>query len=115
MRMWLGSGSPSSIGTVGCVACGFAKCHNVSDATDDSNCNVYYKTDGSVVIVLDSATSATGFGIYLESDGGQATSCKCPDGYTAMSIPATAGGEYEPTSSGSSNKGLSKTIECKKN
>ena len=104
--------SPVGVQDVGCVACGFAKCLNVNTATDD--CNIYYKTEDDVATITSDPSDATDFGIRLVSAGGQATSCTCPEGYAAMSIPATDAEDPEAISAGSSDKGLSKTIQCKK-
>ena len=110
--MWLGSGSPSSIGTVGCVPCGWANCVNEPD--DDAAAaaiGCYKKHTGGTTTTTDD--SLNDHGIYLVSDGVQATSCKCPDGFTT--IVKTDAGDGEPTSSGSSTTGYSTTIDCKWN
>ena len=97
---------PNTIGTVSCLPCGWARCHDVGDTTyQQAKCNIFHNGGEPV------SSPGQEYGIYLVSDGGQATSCRCPDGFTAVAY----GDEETVVSSGSSSTGYSTTIECKWN
>ena len=95
---------PNTISEVGCLPCGWANCVDV-EVSNYTTAKCYITHSGG-------DTGGTGeYGIYLVSDGGQTTSCRCPAGFTAV---ASDDPEQE-VSIGSSNTGYSTTIQCKWN
>ena len=103
-----GSGSPSSIGTVGCVPCGWAECVAVdSNNYDQAGCNISNNGD----VLSTPFISNPIFNTYLISSAGQATSCRCPDGFTTVAF-----NDIETiSSSGSTETNKSTKIKCKWN
>jgi hypothetical protein len=99
-------GDLNAIGTVSCMPCGWVSCHDVDHETRiEAGCNKLHNGNGEPV----ESGDLVSYGIYLVSDGGQSTSCRCPDGFT------TVDSDGQAISAGSSTSGFNGDIQCKWN